>query len=142
MKTGNDSVNDVYSLLNLPALTSVITGNIYKYHKPLNSKKINVVINSLTLSNAPLQSGIVNVNIHAPNLPASEIDGVSDSNFPNSTLLNDLAKIAIHLLDTQWRETFHTDVDTSPNMLQDNDGTWYINIRVNYYSSITEFKNI
>lgn len=140
MKTGGDSINDVMELL--APMKTMINGAIYKYHKPLNSKKVNIIIGSLTLTNATLQSGIVNVNIHAPNLPPVNTDGVTDANFPNSPLLESLSKSAIELLDAQWKDDFHTDIDTLPNLNQDNDGTWYINIRVNYYSSITEFKNI
>lgn len=140
MKTGNNSVDDVFGLIT--SLDAMIDGAIYKYHKPLNSKRTNVVVNSLTLSVAPLQQGIVNVNIHAPNLNPVTADGVSDSQFPDSIKLNQLATVASGLLDCQWKDEFHTDIDTAPSMLQDSDGTWYINIRVNYYSVINDFKNI
>lgn len=142
MKTGNQSVDDVFDLLDVVEFNSLIDGSGYKYHKPLNSKKVNYVVNSLTLSVTSLQAGVVNVNIHAPNLPPVKVEGVSDTQFPDSVKLGDLANAVVQLLDCQWKETFHTDVDTAPNMLQDSDGTWYINIRVNYYSVINDFKNI
>ena len=142
MKTGNQSVDDVFSLLDVPLLKGLIDGDIYKYHKPLNSKRTNVIVNSLTLNTQPLQEGIVNVNIHAPNLKPVTTDGVPDSGFPDSVKLGSLALVATSLLDTQFKDNFHTDIDTAPSMLQDSDGSWYINIRVNYYSVINDFKNI
>lgn len=137
MKTGNQSVDDVYGML----VGLVISGQIYKYKRPLNSKKVDIVVNSLTLSTQPLQQGIVNINIHSPNMKNVQIEGQPDSEFPDSETLNRIAADIIPLVDVQWKDTFHTDIDTAPNMLQDSDGTWYINIRLNYYSVINDFKN-
>ncbi len=141
-KTSLEMVDDVFALVDVAALKSAITGNIYKYHKPLNSKKINVVVDALTLDTQPWQSGVVNVNIHAANLPSVTTEGVSDPNFPNSVLLSNLAKIAVGLLDEVYKEGFHTSIETAPALLQDADNTWYINIRVDYYSVINNFTNI
>lgn len=139
MKTGNQSVDDVYGLL---IGVNGVTGSIFKYKRPLNSKKVDVVINSLTLNASVLQQGIVNINIHAPNRTDIKFDGVSDNSFADNLTLEYICGQIIPMVDCQWKETFHTDVDTAPNMLQDSDGTWYINIRVNYYSVINDFKNI
>lgn len=133
MKDGFDLTADVISLFDVPAIKNLITGGIYADDRPDNSDLIDVVVNSLGITNRQQQKGSGNVNVHAPNLPSGRKD---------SRTLRTIAKALMPYLDTQSRDTFRTDIDDGGTLLQDTDGTWFYNIPINYYSIQTNFKKI
>lgn len=135
MKTGLQVAQDVRSLINLPVVTSAISGKIYPIKRSINSRLVDIVIGIQGLDNEQLQQGTVNVNVFVPNL-------ISDSSMPDLATLDKLSALLSPLLDGQYRQEFHTKVGSPPIVYQDTDGSHFLNIKVDYYSIQTNFKNI
>jgi hypothetical protein len=133
MKDSFDVTADIISLFNVPGINALLTGEIYADDRPNDSKLIDVVVNCLGITNTAMQRGSANINIHAPNLPSGGKDSIT---------LRSIAKAIIPYVDTQFKNTFHTDIDDGGTIMRDSDGTWFYNIPVNYYSVQTNFKNI
>lgn len=140
MKDGFDVVNDVRSLINLPAVTGQINGKIWPDIRPNNSKKTDIVINCNSISNSVDQIGFGNVNIYVPTITET-VDGVQWTK-PDHYRLNSLCKLIAPYIDAQWRETFRTEVEDSGNIFQDTDGSWFVNIGFKYYSLQSNYQNI
>lgn len=141
MKTNIDMVNDAYKRLNTSGVRSLIDGVLIRYKRPKDSKKTDIVVNSISISNTQTQQGTFNINVHVPNLAGVKFDGIADPNQPDIDKLTTISNFIIPLFDTNWQYDYHTDLEP-PVPIQDSDGTWFMNIRVNYYSSINNFKNI
>lgn len=142
MKTGLDMVNDAFGILNVPDITTVITGNLYKLARPKNSKVEDIVINALPLTAEQLQKGVFNVNIHVPNLKNVVIGGVTDETQPDVTRLGQIGKIVVEKLRDVVGNDFHFNADNSGYPIKDEDDTWYLNVRVSYYAVQTNFTNV
>lgn len=74
MNTILDAATAVFKLVNVASVKNVITGGIYKYRRPQNSNKEDIVINTPSLGSGTRQLGVVNVNIYVPDVQQS-IDG-------------------------------------------------------------------
>lgn len=142
MKTGLDMVLDGLSLIDVPEVNELIDGVVIALKRPFDSDKTDVVVNSLSLSNRPLQEGTFNVNIHCPNLKNVKYGNTADTKTADIVKMKAISDVIIPLLECRWMEDFHTDIEVPPEPIQDNDGTWYLNIRVNYYSSANNYQNI
>lgn len=142
MKTGVEMVRDGFTLININAVQSLITGGIYLFERPQNSDKIDVVLNTLALTTAQLQNGIFNVNIHCPNLKDVVINGVTDNTQPDVYSMASIGKVVTELLKDYNGTDFKLDVQTPGLPIRDSDSTWYLNIRVNYYSFQQSYSNI
>lgn len=142
MKTEIDMVNDVYSLINKPEVKALIDGVIIKYQRPKGSKKKDIVVGSLTLGNRTLQAGMCNIHIHAPNLQNVKFDGITDDQQPDLASLNAISAAIYPLLEARWMDGYHTDFDSASKPYQEPDGTWRVTLRINYYATTNEFKNI
>lgn len=135
MKTSFDIAADLWRRLR--TIESELNGGeVCQFHQPKNSPKWNVVINLLGASNEPMQYALANVNIHGPNLT-----GTNDNTQPDLARFATLTTLVEGLLDCHWDVDYHTDINTHGTPRQDTDGSWYANIRVNYYSVQTN-KNI
>jgi len=132
MKDAFDVTADVISLINVPAVKALITGGITADDRG-STNLVDIVVNCFGITNNPIQKASPNVNIYAPNLSSGKKDAIK---------LRTIAKALIPLLDTQFRPTFHTDVEDSGSLIQDADGNWFYNIPINYYSIQTNFNNI
>lgn len=134
MKSSSDAIDLVYKTLQGTALESSISGELWKGKRPQNSSLEDVVINALPVNNTKIQRGLVNVNIHVPNL---ELDGnPKDTSLPNTARLKELSAIAIGLLKENWGTSGDTllEVETE-RVFPDSGGlNHYSNIRVLYYS--------
>lgn len=112
MKSNLQAVDIVFSHLKGSVLDMAITGQIMKHRRIANSTKEDVVINSLALNNTQLQRGILNVNIHVPNLSIpTEQTGVRDNGYPNSVRLNQLTDLAIPILKDTWGADYDFDIE-------------------------------
>ena len=140
MKDGFDIVTDIRSLINIPSITGLITGKIWPTELPSGRTETDIAINSLGITNTQDQIGHGNVNIHAPNL--IETVGGKSYPMPNQALLNSISKAVTPYLDGQYRPSFRTKVEEAGQLLQDTDGSWFVNIRVKYYSLQTDFKHV
>lgn len=131
MKTTFDLVDIIWTALNASDLKNQITGGIYKYQRPLNSKNEDVVINSLPVTNDQLQKAIINVNIHVPNL-VIDINGAQDSTQPDGARLKELGELAIAALDDKNGYRYNHSVQQQ-NIIQDTDD-FFNNIRLQIFS--------
>lgn len=132
MKTGLNMVQDVFNLLNVPAINDIITGAGYMFERPKNSMKQDYVVNSLALTNAQVQNGVVNINIHCPNLEDVVIDGIPDETMPDIEAFNTITNAIMPIIQDVNGFDFHIAPLNSGILIRDNDGTFYINIRVEY----------
>lgn len=142
MKTGIEAITDVWRLVNVPEVKALIDGVIIRQRRPKMSNLFDVVVNGLGFTNEMLQRGIVNVNIHGTNLKSVRFGEFTDDQQPDLDRLDAIAHAIIPLVDTIFIDSWHLDIDRAPQQFQDSDGSWYVNIRLNYYSVLNNFKNI
>ncbi|MDM1049377.1 hypothetical protein [Sphingobacterium hotanense] len=133
LKTSLDAQADVKALLDATALPAMITGQIRHNMRMLNSTKEDITIGTLYWDGDQSQSGIINVNIHVPNLKGQYGEGGStqDRTQPNIPRFLELAAIAVPVLD------FHNGLDFSlrlrnPGKLENFGNDWIYNIQVDY----------
>lgn len=100
MITSGEVLNILYHILNDSVLSQMITGIICR-KRPVDSNKEDIVINSLGMPNLQLQTGVINVNIHVPNIQLSSgpNQDVTQGNYPRMT---ELSKIAVSILDDYY----------------------------------------
>lgn len=144
MKTAIEQVEDVFGLLNVPSVTGLLgDGQLIRFKRPTRSKECDIVVNSLSLSNRPLQKGTINVNIHVPSSEHARYNGIADAEQPNIPKMIALQNVVIPILEANYTGLdFHIDLENCSEPMQDADKTWYLNLRVNYYSFSNNYQNI
>lgn len=134
MKTALDIIKDLRKLL-LPIETSLEGGKIRQYNRVLNSKSNDVVINIQGASNEYMQFAIANINIHTPNLSLElPNNGGKDNTQPNLAVFNTLVLLITPLIKKHVATDFKIELRKDNGLIRDNDGSWYYNIQLNYYS--------
>lgn len=133
MKSDLEVVREVFLLINVPELTSAISGDVCQFYRPDNSKMHDVVVGALGVNNNWMQEGTLNVKNHVPNHPDGQ---------PDLEALDVSTEILLRLLDSQNRSEFRTAINTIYPPRKDDDGTWFNRIVVDYYSLQKVFKNI
>lgn len=138
-----DMVEDVFTLINVPQIVSVIDGKIYQWLRPQNENKTDIVVSALFLLNEYIQRGVVNIRVHSPNqilnLPnKQEIDNTQ----PNQIEFARVSELVMPLLDGQHRSTFYTEINTPTQLFRQKDGSWVAAIKLNYYSIQDDYTNI
>lgn len=98
MKTSIDIASIVYKIIKKSNVINITQGGVYLGERPFNSKKNDIVVNTLTLDNEQLQFGTINVRIYAQNIHKN------DTYYPNYSLLNDAVKILKPLLKDLYLE--------------------------------------
>lgn len=134
MKSSLEAVDLVYSSLVPGALKSAVSGDIYKQTRPINSNKEDVVINALPVTNQKIQRGLVNVNIHVPNLEVQTGEKIIDRTLPNTSRLKALAAIAIGILKEKWGANGDYLLEIESERIFPDGSNHYSNIRVLFYS--------
>lgn len=132
MTTTLDAVDIVWKRLNESPIKAAITGGIYK-KRPLNSSLEDVVINSLPISALQLQEGLVNVNIHVPNLVITN-GTVQDPTQPNHARLKALATIAALSLNDVWIDDVHFTIQQQTVFEEPEINEHYVNFRLLFYA--------
>ncbi len=128
MKDVFDMVTDVRSLLNVPALTSLIDGGIYPSIRPDGSTKCDVVINGLGITQNQDQAGAGNINIYVPKIKAGTLM------VPDQARMSAIGKAVMPLIDGIYKSTFRVFLDGPALPIQDTDGSYFVNIQYKYYS--------
>lgn len=127
-----DVNEDIGSLLNVPELTQTIDGKIWPVVKPSGRTQKDIVVQVLFCDNEHIQTSIVNINIHVPNI----------ENLPNQAELERLSELVTSLVHDKHKGSFWTEV-TIPGELFDNpDGSYFSRVKVEYHSIQLNFKNI
>lgn len=112
-------------------------GNLYRLQRPLNSKKEDVVIDTLGLGQEAVQKGILIVNTYVLNLE-NTINGLTDYSQPDWERLQEIAAVAKQALGN-GKEIYGTDGETCFKLQQDqpfadDNNQHYNNFRVEFYS--------
>jgi len=97
MKTVDDAIDVVWKQVN-NCLAGSISGGIYKITRPFDSKLEDVVINSLPINGESVQSCVIYINCHVPNLTL-KIKGKIDNSFPDNLRLKSLTASIISQVD-------------------------------------------
>lgn len=135
MRTTLDIVDILYQVINQSVLKTSVNGNVYKFSRPVNSGKEDIVINSLPITGGQLQEGFVNVNIHVPNLSLN-IGGLQDNTQPDFSRLKSFAAAAVGILQEVWRESGDVNFSIQNQSIfpEPEVNEHYVNIRIRYYS--------
>lgn len=107
----------VWQLLNTTAVTSLLDGGLYRYNRPINSRKRDIVISTP-------EPDKVDINIHAPNLTLQD-----DQTSPDLARMKSVTDAVLLLL-----AGFEFDRIGLPE--RDKDGQWFTNIRINYAGAV------
>lgn len=143
MKTVLDMVFDAFSILDVSDVTTSITGELSILERPKNSLKEDIVINALPITGEQFQKGVFNVNVHVPNLLNVVTNGKPDETQPNLTRLRTISNLVVEKLRDVVGEDYHFNAQNGGYPIRENDDlSWYINIRVDYYSVQGNFTNI
>lgn len=119
-----DLVISYYQLLNVPSVTNLLGGGrIWRYQRPLNSDKVDVVISVPEYVGGSFNVSDVEVNVYAPNLQGFEPLGFPDPTHPNIVTLLSVTNAILALLSG-------SDVMVAGKLVQDKSGVWYSNIVV------------
>lgn len=114
-----DSVILFYRALNVPALTGQINGKVWRYNRPLNSGKTDVVISSPEYVGGAFNRVNIEINVFTPN-KTQVIDGNNDTTHPDIPTLDRLTDIIVGLLSGY-------NFSVVGKVLRDKDGHWYSN---------------
>lgn len=136
MITAVEIVSALWSDINSSSLKTALAagGGVYKNHRPQNSKKEDIVINSLPVNTSQLQRAVANVNIYVPDKQINQ----------NSTqvLVIDYARFAVllPLATALLKEKFssgdwHYELQQISDVIEDKESeSHFINIRIEFFN--------
>lgn len=132
MKTVFDVIDFLFTIITESELQGAITGNIYKVKEPQGSTLENIVVGCT----APIGQQQINalgiVNIYVPPIPI-KTNGQNMQYQPNIDRMRDLLQIATDVLaDNIDSQNFQRAYINSGGIMEDSDGKFFINIRINY----------
>lgn len=117
-------------ILNVPEITTVVSGGVYKEKRPINSSAEDVVIGCLPTVNLQIQPAIANVNIHVSNLSIA-----GDDSQPDFARLRTLTTLVISKLSDQYKGSYWFDVQSQTVYPEDDINQHYSNIRVQFFNN-------
>lgn len=133
LKTSIDAQEDIKAILDSTSLPSMISGQIRQNMRVLNSTKEDVTIGTLLWDGAQIQSGVIIINVHVPNLAGQYGEGgsIMDKTQPNIPRLKEIGSVIASALD------FYEGIDFSlrlrnPGHLESFGSEWIYAIEVNY----------
>jgi hypothetical protein len=116
----------LYQLTAGSILKQAISGDVYKFQRPVNSDKEDVVVNPITIDNEMVQSGVANVNIHVPSITTA--DGV----MPNTARLEELEAIGVNLFEYGTGDIYTFYFLSSNTIKEPAKDEWFVNIKVQF----------
>ena len=129
--SGIDIVIEVYRLLNVPAIRSLLgDGKVWQHNRPLNSDRTDIVISVGEYKSDSLDSGYLDVNIHTPNLKDYAPIEHEDPTFPDLAKLKQVTDAVLPLLVSGLDYALYPEIIGIPT--RDKDGHWFVNIRVRF----------
>lgn len=117
--TALKGVTEIYKILKTQNLG--ISGGIYKYRRPINSTKEDIVINSLPITNGYMQKGTYNVNCYVQNIHG----------MPNTSRLEEIANKVQSILKEYWGEDYVLYIENSQTFEEENQMYYNFRIRLN-----------
>ena len=112
--------------------TSALTGSIFKNRRPKDSQKDDIVVRALTMNAEQIQEGVINVNIHVPNLKLS-----TDSTQPDEMRFKAITDLVLAVLK-DYRGFDYWFTIKVPGLLYPDGDNWFSNIQVEFTSLIQE----
>lgn len=138
MRTDIDVIDLLYKLLK--PISANLSGGIYKFQRPADSNKEDIVINSLPLASGDIQNGNFNVNIHVPDLNLNI--NKKNQKQPNTKRLNELSKLVSERVDEVYNEDYNIWIEWEYTLkdieIADNH---YKNFRIKFISYKSYYNN-
>lgn len=145
MITGIEAVNIFYNYINSSNLLSDSKkpkGGLYKYERPENSTKEDMVINSIGLNRDPVQKGVLIFNIYVNNLDPNIVPSVGTGrNVPDTARILYISKLFQSILQEDGSEEkeiwINQDTNfeiTSDDVFADSNNQHYISFRINFFT--------
>ena len=131
LKTSFDILDLIFPILNVANITSLISGEVYRTRRPVNSDSQDITISVLSIvdTNDVIQEAIVNINIFIENIRSDDYAGL-----PNESKLKTVADAVITELESYAETSTYFNFDIIwMNLLPDEDNKKdsYYNIRLN-----------
>ena len=133
MITPSKVIDIVYSVISQSPIKAAINGGVYKIDRPLNQSTEDIIINSLSVSNESVQEGIINVNLHVPNLVLGD-GGVQDNTRANFARLDQLSSIFAPTMDQLFTSGVFFEVQNITIFPEENIPEHFVNFRIIFYS--------
>lgn len=130
MKTTDQIVALLYQRLNVPQVTSVITGKIYLYDRPETSTSEDIVLNCLPVTNTQPQMATANVNIYVNDLHA-EVGGKAQY-LVNTARLKALAAAVIPIIENGASGDYMFSVGSQSTLRERELHASILNVRVDF----------
>lgn len=115
----------LFELLNVPEVTNLLDGGIFRFNRPLNSGKRDIVISIPEYNAGQFNTGYIDVNVHVPNLKLS-----NDQTNPDLRSMEVIVDAVLPRLRSV--EGFELDVRIPGIPIRDTHDSWYCNIRVGF----------
>ena len=138
MRDSFDVTQDVRSLLNVSAITTILgtDGKIFQTERVAGrSLMTDLVINCLGVTITTLQKGAGNVNCYVPTITSGSAK-IADQN-----KMMILSRAVIAAINEKYTTNFQTWVEDTPTIVQDTDGTYFVNVQFRY-QAVNNYKNI
>ncbi|MDD1548810.1 hypothetical protein MPN29_03675 [Riemerella anatipestifer] len=130
-RTVLDGKQWILDLLLRAKVNEFINGQIYKYNRPVNSNKEDIVINSLTMTNQMLQNGVFNINCYVPKKSVT-VGGITQLHKDNKRL-KEIADKVYAVLNDVWENDYNLDVETHQDFEEQNENYYNFRVQLNAY---------
>lgn len=131
MRTNYDAAGIIWKVLNSD-LSGHISGGVYKFNRPFDSEKEDVVLTALPITaNDSLQECVINVNCYAPNLKV-KIKGKVDDTIADSVRLAQITQLVFALLHDVSQEGCYFFVSGQAILTNETGNEHYSNIRITF----------
>ncbi|CAG5072871.1 hypothetical protein DYBT9623_04411 [Dyadobacter sp. CECT 9623] len=130
MKTALDQDTEIFRLLNVPDITSVITGGIYKGRRPSDSELEDIVINTITTGEGTRQFGVSNVNIYVKDIQA--MIGGKQQFLTNTARLATLTNLVKPFLEETDGDSFALWIESTRPVAEPEINQHFMNIRIEF----------
>lgn len=136
LKTAIGSLEDVKNVLEQSDVKREknLTGGFYLLNRLLNSKKEDIVLNSIVAGANQITENILNVNIHVPNLSSipSGSPNTLDNTQPDIIRMEAIGRSVLEILDGYTGFDFFLEI-ISPGEVIPDGKNWYYNIVIKYF---------
>lgn len=127
MKSTYDITSALYKALNVPSITDIIDGEIFRGDLPADRQKQDIQVAVLVNENKYLQTGYVNVNFYCKHIAEGK---------PNLLKLNEVNTALMAILDNKSIESIRFDVENQSGPLLDKepgrDGIYFSNLKIKF----------
>lgn len=131
MRTTFDITDILYEAIKAHGFT--ISGGVYKFVRPVNSNKVDIVVGSLPVNGEQIQTAVANINIFAPNLQLV-INGVQDNSQPDWNTLKNVTELVVGFLKEKIGNDYWFRFQQQNFFADPEAKSYYSNIRVKFYS--------